>query len=130
MPNPFGAPESQEAEDILVVLLQSAATGNVNGTVATVPGYSGPQTIEVNETAGGTCTLSIEGSFDGVNWYAVGYFQVDNILAPARAVAAISVAASSKHVYSLLDNYSQIRARISAVAGGCTLTATLRANPV
>jgi hypothetical protein len=130
MPNPMGSPESQEAEDVFTVVLQSAATTNGNGNVALVAGYSGPQTLELNESAGGTCTVQLQGSFDGITWYAVGYAQVDNVSNPARSVANITVAASTKHVYAVYDTYSQIRAVMSSVAGGCTLTATLRANPV
>ena len=126
---PIGNAETQEREDIQILALQSAATANGNGTSANVDGFAGAVVVEVVETAGGTCTLNLEGSFDGSTWYALGYSQVDNIASPARAVAAIAVAASSSHVYNILDTYKLIRARISA-SGGESLTVTLRAYPV
>jgi hypothetical protein len=132
MPNPMGAPESQEAEDALSVALQSAATANGNGSPAAVSGYSGAQTFELNNQGSGSCTVNLEGSNDGgTTWYAVGYSQVDNVSSPVRAVSAISVTASPfAHVYNILDSYALIRARISATAGALSLTANLRANPV
>lgn len=113
-------------QDGLIQYLQGSAsagaTANGNGTVLEGYGYTGAVQIEVNETAGGTCTLALQGSFDGgANWYAVGYQQVDSITVPARSVANVSVVASSKHVYQILDPYPVYRAVISAVAGGCTL---------
>ncbi len=61
----------------------------------------------------------------------MGYYQVDGIAAPARSVSSISITASPfAHVYSVLDTYNQIRARISGTSGNLNLTCTLRANPV
>lgn len=112
-----------------LITMQSAATANGNGTAAQVDGCTGAQQVEVAETNGGTCTLAIQGSFDGTNWYAVGYQQVDNIPTPARAVANIAVAASSRHVYQVLDPYNFIRTVISGIAGSAHVTTKVYAVP-
>jgi hypothetical protein len=131
MPEPAGAPTTEEAEDILIATLQAAATVDGNGTQANVDGYAGNIVLELNNQGAGTTTLNIEGSFDGTTWYAVGYWQKDNTLAPTRAVAAIAVGATPfAHVYAILDTYKLLRARMSASAGAVNLTATLRAYPV
>lgn len=109
--------------------MQNAATANGNGTPAQVSGYTGAQQVEVSETAGGTCTLTLQGSFDGANWYSIGYQQVDGLATLARAVAAISVTANMRHVYQILDPYPQVRAVISSIATGGTVTARMYAVP-
>lgn len=106
-----------------IVYMQQAATANGNGTSLPVEGVDSAIQLEVVETAGGTCTLALQGSFDaGANWYALGYQQVDNTASPARAVANLSVGANSAHVYQVLDPYPQMRAVISAVAGGASVS--------
>jgi hypothetical protein len=128
----MGPPESQEAEDTFTQAVQASATANGNGSPAAVGGYSGSITLELNNQGSGSCTVNVEGSNDGgTTWYAVGYAQLDNIASPARAVSAISVTATPfAHLYSVLDPYALIRARISAQAGALSLTATIRAYPV
>lgn len=111
----------------MIQVLQNAATTNGNGTSIEVEGFLAAQQIEVAESAGGTCTLALQGSFDGTNWFAAGYQQIDNTASLTRAVANISVTASSRHVYQLLDPYPQVRAVVSAVAGGATVTVKLYA---
>jgi hypothetical protein len=133
MPEPAGAPATEEAEDTLTVLLQSAATIDGNGTIANVDGYKGPITVEVKNTGGGTSTLNLEGSFDGSTWYTAGFQQFDATATLARSVTAISVTATTfAHAYSFLDPYKLVRARMSASSSGPgpVLTATLRAYPV
>ena len=109
-------------QDSQIKYLQTAATANGNGVTAEIAGYTGAIQVEVNETAGGTCTLALQASFDGTTWYAVGYQQIDNIAALARAVSNVSVTASMKHVYQILDPYPQLRAVISAIAGNAAVT--------
>lgn len=92
------------------------ATVNGNGVLFAAAGYDSAIQIEVNESFGGTATLAFQGSLDGATWYAVGYQQVDNTASPARAVANISVGASSKHVYQILDRYPLYRAVVSSVS--------------
>ena len=126
-----GGATTQEAEDLIVVQLQSAATANGNGTSGDLTGYGGATSVELIQTGTGTCTVQLQGSYDGVNWYNAGYMQVDNQANPARSVAGIAVtAAPFAHVYSVLDNYNLYRAVISATAGSIALTATLRGIPV
>ena len=96
-----------------ITLLQNAATANGNGDSLSTNGIKTVM-VEVRETAGGTCTLALQGSFDGANWYAVGYQPVDNQATLTRAVANISVTANLAHVYQILDTYPQLRAVISA----------------
>lgn len=108
-------------------LLQNAATANGNGDTFDAYGYDSAIQMEVVEGNTGTVTLNFEGSFDGSNWYAVGYQQVDNVTVPSRAVSAVSVAQNSKHVYQILDPYPQYRARMSSIASA---TLTVRAYGV
>jgi hypothetical protein len=122
-------PADLGAQVTAFLTMQNAATSNGNGTVATVDGYNGAQQVEVAETAGGTCTLAIQGSFDNTNFYAVGYQQVDNTTTPARSVGNISVAASTRHVYQILDPYKYLRTVISAIAGGGTVTTKVYLEP-
>jgi hypothetical protein len=105
----------------------AGASANGNGSTLGVGGLDTAQQIEVAETNGGTCTRALQGSFDGTNWYAIGYQQVDNTASPARAVANISVTANSRHVYQLLDPYLQVRAVISSVATSPSVTVRLYA---
>ena len=112
-----------------IVFLQNAATANGNGTPAEVQGFTGAQQVEVRETNGGTCTVTLQGSFDGTNWYSVGYYQIDNNASLTRAVAAISVLATSAHVYQILDPYPQVRAAISSVASSPVVTVKLYGVP-
>lgn len=107
--------------------LQDAATANGNGTPLDSHGFDAAIQFEVVEGNTGTVTLNIEGSFDGNNWYAVGYQQVDNTAAPTRQVAAISVLQNSKHVYQILDPYPSYRARLSSISSA---TVTVRAYQV
>jgi hypothetical protein len=126
-----GQATTQEAEDLIAIQLQAAAAANGNGINGDLTGYAGGATLEVVNTGSGTCTLTLQGSFDGVNWYAVGYMQVDAVANPVRSVAALATGASpSTHVYSVLDTYNLYRAVISATAGALALTATLRGFPV
>lgn len=126
-----GDATTQEAEDELVIQLQAAATANGNGTNADLTGYGGAATIEVQQTGTGTATLALQGSFDGITWYALGYAQVDNVASLSRSVSPIAVgAAPFAHVYSVQDTYNLYRAVISATAGSIVLTATIRGIPI
>lgn len=108
-----------------IYTLQSAATANGNGTQADCAGVLSAQQVEITETAGGSATVALQGSFDSLNWYAIGYQQVDNQATVTRAVANLAVTANSKHVYQLLDPYPQTRAVISAIAGGGSVNVRL-----
>jgi hypothetical protein len=110
-------------QDSRTTVLQNAATANGNGTTADASGFSGAIAVEIAESAGGTATVTLQGSFDGTNWYSLGYQQTDGTASPARATGGISVLANARHVYQVLDAYMQIRAVISAVAAGGTITA-------
>lgn len=103
-------------------VLQTSASATGNGTNLEVDGVTGAIQLEVAETNGGTATVNFEGLFDAANWYLVGYQQVDATASPARAAAALSVLANSRHVYQLLDPYPLMRARISAVATSPSVT--------
>ena len=99
----------------------AGATANGNGTPHNSDDFIGAQIVEIRETAGGTATVTLQGSFDGTNWYSLGYYQTSGNATLARAAGGISVTANSKLVYQVLDPYTQIRARISSVAGGATV---------
>lgn len=114
-----------------VTYLQGAngapATANGNGSPSDTSLFLEAQIIEIAETNGGTATVTIEGSFDGTNWYSAGYQQTDSIASLTRASGGISVAANSRHVYQVLDPYPQLRARISSLAASANVTAKLYA---
>lgn len=105
-----------------IQILQNAALANGNGTALSTDGIDSAIQVEIVESAGGTATVTFEGSFQGGTWYAAGYQQVDAIAAPARAVTGVSVLANSSHVYQVLDPYPQLRARISSYAGAANVT--------
>jgi hypothetical protein len=114
-------------------VMQQASAANGNGTAAQVSGLNGFQAVQIdNSDAAGTAAITIQGSFDGVNWFAIGYQQVDGVAAPSRAVTGIAVAANSHHVYQLLDYYPQVRCVQSASAGfsGGGITCTHYGIPV
>jgi hypothetical protein len=108
----------------------TGATANGNGNVVYTAGYNGAIILEIQETAGGTATVALQGSFDKNTWYAVGYQQIDNIATPARAVANLAVAASVGHVYGVIDRYPFMRAVLSAVAGGAAVIVRLYCVPI
>ena len=93
-------------------LFQAATTDSTSVSINTF-GYDAAVQVEVVETAGGTCTLQFNGSFDGKNWYVVGHQRVDNQASPSRSVTAVSVTASLKAVYQLLDPYPLYQAVIT-----------------
>lgn len=113
----------------VILVMQSSATTNGNGVAQDILGYNGALQVEILETTGGTATVALQGSNDESNWYAVGYQQVDGVTSPTRSVAAISVTANSAHVYQVLDPYCSLRAVISGIAGGATITARVYAVP-
>jgi hypothetical protein len=119
------------AQPSMTAVLQNAATADGNGTAAVTDGYNGCQMIEVQKTGAGSCTLTVEGSFDGASWYAVGYYPVDGQATLTRAVSGIALGAGSvTHVFQVLDLYPQIRARISGTSGAVSVTAKLYAVAV
>lgn len=124
-----GDATSAEAQDVFVTVCQAAATADGNGAVADVAGLGGFLMLELNNTAAGTTTANVEGSFDGINWYALGYQQVDATAAPARAVTGIAVAGTSKHLYQILDHTTRLRVRLSGTVPTLALTATVYALP-
>lgn len=109
--------------------LQSAATANGNGQSHDLAGLAGPLIVQIDNTdAAGSGTVLLQGSFDNVNWFALGYQQIDSIAAPSRAVVAFSVAAATHHVYQVLDHYPILRAVLSGMAGFTTGGITVTAN--
>jgi len=104
--------------------LQNAATTNVNGTAVDTSQFGNKILLEVQETAGGTATLTPEGSFDGTQWYALGFQPIGAQATLTRTVTAISVTANLKQTYQILDQYPQTRARLSGVTAA-TVTVKL-----
>lgn len=107
----------------------AGATANGNGLPADLEGFTGDtMLLEIAETAGGTATVTLAGSLDGTNWITgVGYELVDATASPARAVAALSVSANTRHAYAVLDKFPQVRAVLSSSAGGSSVTVRLYA---
>lgn len=101
----------------------AGVTANTTSANLDTSGVDAALQLEVRESNGGTGTLNVDGSFDGINWYAAGYQQVDNNASLSRAVAAISITANSAHVYQILDPYPVMRLRLSSVANNPNVTA-------
>lgn len=115
------------------LVLQSAAKTAGNGSAQSLAGFNGARMLQLDNTdSAGTATVQLQGSFDGTNWFNVGYQQVDATAAPARSVTGISVAANTHHVYQVLDYYGWLRAVISSPSGFTSggITATVYASPV
>ena len=126
-----GQATSQEAEDELYSSSRRQPRPTATAPQATSPATADPRPSRSSRPTPGPATLTIQGSFDGINWYACGYMQVDAVLNPARSVSPIAVTASPyAHVFQLLDTYNLYRAVISATAGSLTLTAILRGLPL
>lgn len=98
--------------------LQTAQSGNADGTVVPVAGY---ERITFHVTASGfTGTVNFEGTIDGTNWFAVP------CLNAAGSYVSTATAAGAFHVAHFAALYA-IRARTSAVSGGnCTVKARLQ----
>lgn len=104
--------------------LQSAATADGNGTVATVDGYNGAQSIEIQKTGAGTCTVTYEGSFDSTTWYGIGFVRIDGQVSRTLSVTPVAVGAGTvNRVDQVQDIYPKLRARISATSGSVSVTA-------
>jgi hypothetical protein len=126
-----GEPAELEHQGTVLFTLQAAATANGNGAVAPTDGFNGAQMIDLQKSGTGTCTATIEGSYDGTTWYAVGYQQVDGVSSLSRAASGIAVGAgTANHVYQILDIYPMVRLRLSSVTGSVSVNATLYAVPL
>jgi hypothetical protein len=114
-----------QASEVFVLL--NAATTNTSAQ-QDVSGYNGALQLEVRETAGGTVTLAVQGSFDGTNFYNVGYQRVDNQATITRAVGNVSVTANLAAVYQILDPYPELKVTTSAISAA-TVTVKLYGVP-
>jgi len=122
---------AENAQNQTSLTLQNGAIGNGNGTTVNTSGLNGAQMVQIDQTGTGSCTVNLQGSYDGVNFFNIGYYQVDGVAAIARAVAALSITAGPfHHAYQLLDYYPQVRAPISATAGTLACTVKLYGVPI
>jgi len=121
-----GSTWTQESGTTLIL---SAYTGTWTTTPPGAPqrgfwladGYNGAISIEIVENNVGAATVQIEGSFDGVNWYGVGYQRIDGQATLTRAAGAFAVVQNNKYVLQVLDSYPLMRVRPSANAGSLTV---------
>ena len=107
-----------QQSSLVGVLLQNAATGNVNGTAIAVDGYKTVY-LQVVEANVGTCTLTPQGSYDNVNWFALW-------AAPTAAngrtfAATFSITQNSRTWLILQDVAPFIRAVTSSNSGNVTV---------
>jgi hypothetical protein len=113
-----GVVNTGQQSAVVGALLQSAQTGNANGTSLAVDGY---KTIYlwVIENNVGTATLTPQGSFDNVNWFALWAAPTG---ANGRTFAAtLSVTQNSKTYLVLQDGAPFIRAVTSSNSGSVTV---------
>jgi hypothetical protein len=95
-------------------------------------GYNGSIMVEVSENnVGAASAVNLEGSNDGANWYALGYYPI--VVAGAtqasltRTVTALSVLQNNRYVLQILDAYPLMRVRPSTNVG--SLNAVVYAVP-
>jgi hypothetical protein len=117
------------AQSPLTATLHSSVSVAANGIHQELYGFGVKPLVEISETNGGTATVTLEGSFDGTNWYSVGYQQIDATASPSRAASGISVSANTRHVYEVLDRSPYFRARISSPSTTPKVTVRLYALP-
>ncbi|MCA1592216.1 MAG: hypothetical protein LC754_06115 [Acidobacteria bacterium] len=100
------------------------------------PGENGVEEVEVvavGAATGQAVTFQFMGSFDNVNFYVMGYRELDNQASPMRSVSPITLtpgAGNIRAVYGFLDNYPYLRINVTAntLAGaGAGMTANLYA---
>ena|ERR1035437_3605214 len=84
-------------------------------------GIDGAIMLYVVENNVGAATLNIEGSFDNVNWAAIGYYTiVSNGTAEATLTRSVSTFAQTQNhfsVFQILDAFPLMRVRPSANTG-------------
>lgn len=96
--------------------LQSAQTGNADGDLITIDGYS---SLSAQVTISGTATVNFEGTQDQVTWSPVACIQVGD-----TAYASITTATSTMTVRCNVAGLVRFRARTSGNTGTVTVTAT------
>jgi hypothetical protein len=124
-----GNATSQEAQDTIDYTLLAGQATDTTGAVFDISGVSGPKEVEIVNTTAGTCTVQIQGSFDGVHWYGFGYHEIDGQTTTTRKVVPISIAANGTGVYLLEDNYKLVRAVQNSSSGSPSITATFHGYP-
>jgi hypothetical protein len=110
------------------VLLAGVSTNTNSGNID-ISGYNGALNLEVRETNGGTFTLAIQGSFDGSNFYNVGYQRIDGQTTLTRTASNLSVTANLAAVYQILDPYPILKVTTSSAASSPVLTVKLYSIP-
>lgn len=98
-----------------------AVNTSTTGGILDASGIHGLLMCEIVEGNIGAASVVMEGSFDQVNWYVVGYQLVSNVQTPARAVAGFSVVQNTKQVLQILDYYPYLRARPNTNSGSLTV---------
>lgn len=124
-------PSQQSLQKSATVTLQSAATADGNGSVATSDGYNGALILLISNSTG-TCTVTIQGSFDNFataqDIMTIGLIKLadsaNGVNVSRNPISGvISVAASTSYAFQLLDLYPYTRAVISGslTLAGCTV---------
>lgn len=100
--------------------MQSAATGNGNGTVLNVSGYqSALLNVVCSVSCSGGTTVNFEASVDGTSWTAISAWSVGS--------ASITSTTTADGDFALATGpYQQVRARISSYSAG---TVTVKGYP-
>lgn len=113
----------------LSATLQSAQTGNANGTVLSLLGMS--TILFTVNMAAYTGTVNFEGTEDGTHYLPIVVSQVDTT-APTVALTAVGSTTTSIHLYEAsCANLQSIQARTSSTsAGSVTVTAHTIPQPL
>jgi hypothetical protein len=107
--------------EYLGTTLLKAATGTTISAVATRNDYLS-STVEIQASGSNTASVTIEGSFDGVFWYAIPY---RTPASDTSSNSAIVVTAGANALFYLDPKWIP-RVRLNVTANtGCTLTAYL-----
>jgi len=112
------------------LVFQTSATAAVNGATVQVDGFNGAVMLEVVNGGAGTTTVTPQGSMDGTNWYSLGYQRIDGQAAPARAVGAFAVGATSRAILQVLDYYEFLQVPTGTPTGSVSVSVTGVAVPL
>jgi hypothetical protein len=133
--SPRGGGTAAVKQNAPVVTLFTGLTANTSDAstpALDVAGMNGAITLEVHKTNTGTCTVSVQGTFDEYgaatddsSWTTV-QFKVLGTASPSPATtAAVGATDPTTVVIAILDAYPTIRLNLSSVSG--TLAVTARA---
>lgn len=132
-------PSIDRLNQTLIVSTAVTANGNLfpnyttNGIAGLInaQGSAGFMYVCIQKTGAGTSTMTPQGTYDGITFYAVGFTPVDAQATLTRTVTALSITGGAfNHVYQINDAYPFYQFAVSAIAGANTVNAYLYYSPL